>query len=543
MYSSPRIKSTSPPTSSSPCSAPSPSLTTSWQPGLTFRPGRFRAASTTSSATRRGRGPPVRSTSADQPLISTKAQFSYGAHVGARPKQTPEYIGATNRANRRRARLAEQDDLIAAAAGEERTLAEQADRAAAEHEDFRRARRELPDTRPVAKAAETASTQAALLARSREDAETARQPPSTAPWRRPTRAPASSGRPPPSAACRPTPATSMPSPEPPPSSRTQHPTCTRSEAALVRAEEDLAERSEAVERQRLEYERAGTALEEGRARCRPPSMRSSAPGGGAADGRSARFEQIRQTERDLKAAQGRLPRATTGEPGRSTTRSPRPTGTCTTSASRWPTPSASSSTRPARSASSPDRTCAPSLGSSAPRRALAGPRRLAESRAGERRSRRRARRRSGAAAAAAGSGEADPASRPGRGLRAILPAAATEILDAFAAATRGGRQVTEGALKNTADRMSVALKDFTDALAACEEDYRVDWEPGAGLVIVNVIDDEGRKPVAGFATTNRRARQGPGSPARGPGAQGPRGRAAGRAGRADPRAGSSPPAT
>jgi hypothetical protein len=49
--------------------------------------------------------------------------------------------------------------------------------------------------------------------------------------------------------------------------------------------------------------------------------------------------------------------------------------------------------------------------------------------------------------------------------------------------------------------MSVALKNFTDALAACEEDYRVDWEPGGnGLVIVNVIDDEGRKPVAGFAT-------------------------------------------
>ena len=47
--------------------------------------------------------------------------------------------------------------------------------------------------------------------------------------------------------------------------------------------------------------------------------------------------------------------------------------------------------------------------------------------------------------------------------------------------------------------MSVALKDFTDALAACEEDYRVDWEPGA-VVTVHVIDDEGRKPVAQFAT-------------------------------------------
>src|SRR5580693_7025355 len=46
--------------------------------------------------------------SASQPLVSTKAQFSYGVHVGARPKQVPEYIGATNRAERRRARLAEQ---------------------------------------------------------------------------------------------------------------------------------------------------------------------------------------------------------------------------------------------------------------------------------------------------------------------------------------------------------------------------------------------------------------------------------------------------
>ena len=59
--------------------------------------------------------------------------------------------------------------------------------------------------------------------------------------------------------------------------------------------------------------------------------------------------------------------------------------------------------------------------------------------------------------------------------------------------------MTEGTLKNTADRMSVALKDFTEALAACDEDYRVDWEPGA-VVTAHVIDDEGRKPVAQFAT-------------------------------------------
>ena len=101
------------------------------------------------------------------------------------------------------------------------------------------------------------------------------------------------------------------------------------------------------------------------------------------------------------------------------------------------------------------------------------------------------------AAALASAGEPFP--DPAQAVRGVLPPGVTEILDAFAVATRGGRQVTEGTLKNTADRMSVALKDFTEALAACDEDYRVDWEPGA-VVTVHVIDDEGRKPVAQFAT-------------------------------------------
>jgi Putative exonuclease SbcCD, C subunit/Protein of unknown function C-terminus (DUF2399) len=94
-------------------------------------------------------------------------------------------------------------------------------------------------------------------------------------------------------------------------------------------------------------------------------------------------------------------------------------------------------------------------------------------------------------------------------VRSVLPPGTGDILDVFGAATRGGRQVTEGTLKNTADQMSGALKDFTEALAVCDEDYRVEWEPGA-LVTVHVIDDEGRKPVAEFTTriTERAADQG-----------------------------------
>jgi hypothetical protein len=95
-------------------------------------------------------------------------------------------------------------------------------------------------------------------------------------------------------------------------------------------------------------------------------------------------------------------------------------------------------------------------------------------------------------------GQDEAPADPVTAVKHTLPAGVIELIDAFTAATRGGRQVTEGTLKNTQDRMSVALKDFTDALAACEEDYRVDWEPGA-VVTVHVIDDEGGKPVSSFA--------------------------------------------
>src|SRR5262249_55604270 len=100
-------------------------------------------------------------------------------------------------------------------------------------------------------------------------------------------------------------------------------------------------------------------------------------------------------------------------------------------------------------------------------------------------------------AAALASGT-EPSPDPAEAVRGVLPDGATEVLDAFAAATRGGRQVTEGTLKNTADRMSIALKEVTEALAACDEDYRGDWDPRA-VVPGHVIDDEGRQPGAQFA--------------------------------------------
>jgi len=41
----------------------------------------------------------------DTPAVTTRAQFTFGVHLGAHPKTRPEYIGATARAARRRERL------------------------------------------------------------------------------------------------------------------------------------------------------------------------------------------------------------------------------------------------------------------------------------------------------------------------------------------------------------------------------------------------------------------------------------------------------
>ncbi len=74
-------------------------------------------------------------------------------------------------------------------------------------------------------------------------------------------------------------------------------------ATLIRAEEDLAERTEAVERQRLEYAEQETALDEAeRAQAALDEEFRSLEEALQTDVQRV-LEQIRQTERDLKAAQ------------------------------------------------------------------------------------------------------------------------------------------------------------------------------------------------------------------------------------------------
>jgi hypothetical protein len=416
------------------------------------------------------------------PAVSTKAQFSYGVHAGARPKEAPEYIGATNRANRRRARLAEYDALIAAAAAEEGRVSADLDRAGALLEDFGRARRELPGTRPVAQAAEAVGTHAALLARARDETEAARKAVDTAIAEvdargRQLRQVAAERRMP--AGGDEVDAVARAATEFEHAATQLH----AERGKLAQATGDLAERTETIERSRLEYAEAEAALEEAdRLQQALEEEFRTLEETLQADVQQV-LEQIRDTERrirDTERAYRELDAHARAEHDRATAadadlRAERQALAEAVAQLHEQAASFGDYARPdlrpllgvAMADPWPDPAAWPD-----PARA------------------------SDDLAAALASSRTQPA--PYSSLT-TLPSGVPGILDAFTAATRGGRQVTEGTLKNTADRMSVALKDFTEALAACDEDYRVDWEPGA-VVTVHVIDDEGRKPVAEFAT-------------------------------------------
>ena len=110
---------------------------------------------------------PTRSSAAAVPVVTTRAQFSYGPHLGARPKPAPEFIGATNRAARRRLRLAELDRQIAEVKRQRDELAAELGLVDEALANLELARRELPRTAPVAEALQKVSEAAAHLSAAR----------------------------------------------------------------------------------------------------------------------------------------------------------------------------------------------------------------------------------------------------------------------------------------------------------------------------------------------------------------------------------------
>jgi hypothetical protein len=422
-------------------------------------------------------------TSAGQvPAVSAKAQFSYGIHVGARPKDKPEYIGATNRAARRLARLAEQDRAIeqarAAASAAEADLKAAADLL----DDFRRARRELPDTGRIAKEAAQAASDAALLAHARAEASSARQQVDEAI----AEADAKTRQLRHQAAERRLPSTSEEVDAVARAAAEFENAALALQAertTLARAEDDARDRAETLQRQRAEHEEAEVAAAAAERVAAALEEEFRALEEAVAQDIQQVLEQIRATERQLTDAQrlytehdrkARREHDQVTAAGRDVSNERQALAEAVTQLheqarqfGEFTRPELRPLVGVAVATPWPD-------GAAWPPAETAG-----EELAG---------------LLVTQAARPDPAAAVSQ----TLPPAAAELLGEFAAATRGGRQVTEGTLKNTQDRMSSALKDFTDALALCEEDYRVDFDPGTP-VTVHVIDDEGRKPVSAFA--------------------------------------------
>ncbi|RCG27112.1 TIGR02680 family protein [Sphaerisporangium album] len=422
------------------------------------------------------------------PAISTRGHFSLGVHVGAGPKPAAEYIGATNRAARRRARIAEYErsledvdrDRVAAEA-ERATLRERLDDIGRARSELRRLGREVPGA--VAALAERSTLLAAARGQHAEaatglDAATAEL---DAERRRLRHAAAERG---------------MPSGE-------------EEVEAVARAVADYAAAAERLLRERdgialLEQDLTGrrrtierlaadlrTASEE-LAEKEEAHLAAAARLAALEDALSAPLKQIlaqiNEVERKLAAAKAAVraeeERARAEHDALVTARAAYDHGRgalVSAVAELFEqlasfAPFVQADLRPVLGVdpgpSWPDRTRWEE-----PERAVAG---IVE-------------RLSGRAPAEA----ADPA-EAAEAVRSILPDGAVELLALCEAAT-AGRQAGEAARKAARERMSEALKEFDDALTGCEEDYRVDWEQGESVVIVRVHDADGRHPVAEFA--------------------------------------------
>ncbi len=411
------------------------------------------------------------------PVVTSRAQFSYGAHLGARPKAVPEFIGATNRAARRRIRLAELDDQITEISRQRDQLAAELERVREALGHLELARDELPKTAPVTRALDAVSDATARLSAARDrlqeasavlDARTAEL---DARHRRLRRA----------AAERDMPAGAEEV------GQVERAVADFEQLAgeLVRAREsagqlegDLTGRQDRIDRLNRESDETAEVLQERLAAHQAAAEELHV----YEQTRSGEYQQIiaeldeteatrltarqeqktaeRQmseehdkrvrAERDLKLGREALAEAVRELFSQAGTFGPyahadlRPL-LGITEATPWPAPGQWPAPEQAVSL-------------------LAGQ----PSDAG-----------------------------PAEAVRAILPAGAATLLDAFDSATQGGRAVTGGVLDNAIERMWSAYRDFENALKAGEDGYQADLT-GNTPFMVEVATSEGRKSAAAF---------------------------------------------
>ncbi|MBF8192924.1 TIGR02680 family protein [Nonomuraea sp. K274] len=79
-----------------------------------------------------------------------------------------------------------------------------------------------------------------------------------------------------------------------------------------------------------------------------------------------------------------------------------------------------------------------------------------------------------------------------------LPAGVREVHEAVLAVTRD-LTPTEISLKQSTTRLTKALEDLQAQLTAADQDYRPEWDGADGVIVVRVTDEEGPLPVGAFA--------------------------------------------
>jgi len=414
------------------------------------------------------------------PVVTAAAQFSYGSHLGARPKPVAEFIGATNRAARRRIRLAELDEQLTGISQQREELTAELGLIRDVLRQLELARGELPRTAPVTRALEVVSDASTRLAAARdrlEEAGTAldgRTAELDARNRRLRRAAAERDMP-----LRGSGLDDVALVERAVTDFEQH----AAELVRARASEgelgaDLTARQDRIDRLSRENDETAAVLDD----------RLAAHAADAEELHvheqigSGQYQQIvtelEETETALRGARQSLKtaeREMSGEHDRrvGAERDLELGHETLTEAVRELAgqaaafgPYAHSDLRPLlgvpEAAPWPEPSQWP-----APEQAVA--------------------------MLTSQPQDTDPA----EAVRASLPAGAATLLAAFTAATSGGRAVTDGVLSAAADRMLGAYRDFEDALKAGEDGYQADLT-GSAPLMVEVATSEGRKSAAAF---------------------------------------------
>ncbi|WP_160051691.1 TIGR02680 family protein [Nocardiopsis sp. FR26] len=411
--------------------------------------------------------------------VGAGGRFTQGILVGASPKKAPEFVGATNRALRRRERLAACDARIARLAERRAHLGEQLDRAHTLLKAFTRARAALPDTAPVERAVRRVERQSALLASARTENEERRRDLDAAvaevdAHRHQVRAVAA---------------------------ERAMPTGPEAVDAVARAVDDFVETARALHAARTEVarhtadlesreetvDRLGRRLERDRERHEErvrEHERTAAELAAKQESISAPVQELmaelEQVKEDLRLAREEHQRA-----------------------AREAAAAHEAMIRADEKLEGGHRALTDALAAlfehaetfaaltSPELRATLGadttptwpPRHMWPT-----------------ADRAAEQVLESVATDPGAAVRAVLPGQAAELLDILTEAVGSGPAVTDTELKAASTRVSSALRVFQDALGADAEGYRVDHDLGvSGVISVFVNDETGRNPVSAFA--------------------------------------------